>query len=142
MLKTIFLFVALCWMGSSLAAQNSPVGVWKTIDDETGEAKSHIEIYQKNGGFYGKVIKLLQKPADTRCEKCSGALKNQLIVGMEVLTGLTPYKDYWSNGNILDPNNGKTYSCSIWLENKNQLKVRGYLGVSLLGRTQTWTRIK
>ena len=143
MMKKITLFCLLLSLTAlaTLKAQNSPVGVWKTIDDNTGEAKSHVEIYQKDGKFYGKVLKLLLKPMDTVCDECPGDKKGKPVVGMDVLWDIEPYDDYWSNGEIMDPENGKTYSCSIWMEEENELKVRGYLGFSLLGRTQKWYRI-
>jgi uncharacterized protein (DUF2147 family) len=120
----------------------SPVGVWKTIDDETGEAKSHVEIYEKNGKYYGKVIQLLQKPNDTLCDACPGDKKDKKIVGMEILWDLEPYRDYWSYGQVLDPENGKIYKCSIWLEENDKITIRGYIGVSLVGRNQEWHRVK
>ncbi len=143
MKKSILLACAWTLMGWSVAAaQSSPVGVWKTIDDETGEPKSWVEIYEQNGKFYGKIVKLLQKPPDTVCDKCPGDKKGKPLIGMVILWDLRPYDDYWSYGQIMDPNNGKTYKCSIWLEDPDTLKVRGYIGISALGRTQTWHRVK
>jgi uncharacterized protein (DUF2147 family) len=126
----------------SLSAQDSPVGLWKTIDDETGEAKSHVRIVEKNGKLYGTVEKLLLKPQDTRCTACEGDKKDQLVVGMEILTDLEQDGKYWEDGEILDPNNGSVYSCYIEMESTDKLKVRGYIGFSLLGRTQYWYRVK
>ena len=126
----------------SLSAQDSPVGLWKTIDDETGEAKSHVRIVEKNGKLYGTVEKLLLKPQDTRCTACEGDKKDQLVVGMEILTDLEQDGKYWEDGEILDPNNGSVYSCYIEMESSDKLKVRGYIGFSLLGRTQYWYRVK
>ena len=82
----------------SLSAQDSPVGLWKTIDDETGEAKSHVRIVEKNGKLYGTVEKLLLKPQDTRCTACEGDKKDQLVVGMEILTDLEQDGKYWEDG--------------------------------------------
>jgi len=126
----------------SLSAQDSPVGLWKTIDDETGEAKSHVRIVEKNGKLYGTVEKLLLKPQDTRCTACEGDKKDQLVVGMEILTDLEQDGKYWEDGEILDPNNGSVYSCYIEMESTDKLKVSGYIGFSLLGRTQYWYRVK
>ena len=123
-------------------AQSTPAGIWKTIDDATGEAKSYVEIFEKDGKWCGKVIELLQDEPSTVCEKCPGAKKDQLVVGMEIMWDLQPYKDYWSYGRVLDPENGKTYKCSIWLTNGNTLKIRGYIGISALGRNQNWYRVK
>ena len=124
-------------------AQPSPVGTWKTVDDKTGEAKSHIEIYKKDGKLYGKITKLLQKPQDTVCEKCSGKKKNKPLVGMIVIDNLEAYKDYWQGGTILDPESGNEYGCSIWFEKDNakELKVRGKHWTGLY-RTQTWYRVE
>ena len=120
----------------------SPVGVWKTIDDETGEAKSHVEIFEKDGKLYGKVVKLLLKPADTKCEKCSGAKKDKPVVGMTIIEGMEKDGSEWEDGTILDPENGKTYTCKFWLseDDPNKLKVRGY--IAFFYRTQDWYRVK
>lgn len=128
---------------SSLNAQNSPVGIWKTIDDKTGEAKSHVEIYEQDGAFFGRVTQLLKSSPDKKCEECPGKKKDQPILGMVVLEALRPYRDYWKNGTILDPENGNEYGCSIWFENENtdELRVRGKHWTGLF-RTQTWYRVK
>ena len=138
-----FSLLAVMMMATVTAfSQASPIGVWKTIDDETGEAKSHVEVFEKDGKLYGKVVKLLLKPDDTICDKCPGDKKDQLVLGMQILEDLKPHKDYWKNGEILDPNNGKTYRCNIWFEDgkKDELMVRGY--IAFLYRTQTWYRVK
>ena len=135
-------FIATFLMLASLTAQNSPVGIWKTVDDNTGEARSHIEIFEENGKLYGKIVKLLQKPSDTVCDNCSGDKKGKPLIGMELLSGLKTYKDYWSYGRIMDPDNGKVYKCSVWMEGTDKLKVRGYIGFSALGRTQVWHKVE
>lgn len=113
-------------------------GKWKTIDDETKQAKSVIEIYKKSDGkYYGKVSKLLIKPADPNCSACKDDRKGKPILGMEVVRGLKKDGDEFTGGTITDPKTGKTYKCTI-TKNGNQLEVRGYMGVSLLGRTQIW----
>jgi len=129
---------------SALSAQNlSPLGLWKTIDDETKEAKSHMELYEKNGKVYGKVTKLLLKPADTVCEKCKGEKANKPVLGMILVNGLVKSGEVWDGASILDPVTGNYYDCTIWLSesNENELKVKGkhWTGLS---RTQTWYRIK
>ena len=120
----------------------SPVGVWKTIDDKTGEEKSHIEIYMEKGKLKGKVVKLLRKNAKQYCDKCSGDRQNKPILGMIVIEDLSKDGDDYSGGKILDPENGKEYKCTISLESKDKLTVRGYIGISLIGRSQTWHRVK
>lgn len=124
------------------AADATPVGTWKTIDDATGKAKSLVEISESGGQLHGKVVKLFNpsKPNPT-CEKCEGERKDQPIMGMEILWGLKKDGDAWSGGQILDPEKGKVYGAKLSLADGGQkLKVRGYLGISMLGRTQTWLR--
>ncbi len=124
----------------------SPVGTWKTIDDETHEPKSLVKIVEKHGKLYGTIIKLFRKPDEDqnpKCDKCEGALKDKPIIGMQILKGFSKDGDEWSGGKILDPHNGKTYSCILEvLDGGKKLKVRGYIGISLIGRTQIWERVK
>lgn len=125
-----------------LLGQGSPMGTWKTVDDKTGEAKSHIEIYQDGGKYYGKITKLLRRSSDTVCEKCPGKRKDQKLVGMVIIQDLEQKDDYWKDGKILDPESGKEYGCSIWFEDGNteELQVRGKHWTGLY-RTQTWYRV-
>ena len=139
-----FLFLSLLLTIATLSfGQTAPVGVWKTIDDETGEAKSHVEIYEKDGQLYGKIVKLLQRDPGVLCRECPGDKKNKPVLGMVIIEGLEPYKDYWRKGEVLDPESGNKYSCSIWLEDgkSEELKVRGKHWTGLY-RTQTWRRVK
>jgi uncharacterized protein (DUF2147 family) len=127
---------------SSIQAQ-SVVGKWKTIDEETGEAKSIVEIYEKSGKIYGKVVDILR--ADHKkdvCSKCEGAEKNKPILGMIIINGLKKDGSEYSGGTILDPTNGKKYKCYITLDSADKLKLRGYVGISIMGRTQYWKRVK
>ncbi|GIV28588.1 MAG: hypothetical protein KatS3mg027_2402 [Bacteroidia bacterium] len=126
-----------------LVGQNSIVGKWKTIDDETKKEKSIVEIYLKDNKLYGKVIKILTPGQENKvCSACEGENKNKPIVGMVIIDGLTLKGDEWTNGTILDPNNGKKYNCYLKLLSPNLLKVRGYIGFSLIGRTQYWYRVE
>jgi len=129
---------------SALAQEPSALGRWTTIDDETKKPKSVIAIYEEDGKLFGKIEKLYLAPNEVQnpvCDKCEGALKNQPIIGMVILRGLKKDDDEWSGGTILDPANGKTYKCKIAVEDGGKkLKVRGYVGMSLLGRTQHWLR--
>lgn len=119
------------------------LGKWKTIDDETGKAKSVVEIYENNGKIYGKIVEIFDKTKEGKlCSECEGAKKNKPILGMVILEGLSKKGKNWEGGTILDPNSGKVYKCTISLENKDKLKLRGYIGISLIGRTQYWERIK
>ena len=117
-------------------ADDSPIGVWKTIDDETGEAKSLVKIYERDGKLYGKIIKLFKNP-DATCDACEGEDYGAPIKGMVIMWSLEQDDDEWSGGKIFDPKKGKTYNCKIWLED-GELKVRGYAGPFF--RTQTWHR--
>ena len=127
MMRKVIFVLTLFMISASAWGQDSPVGVWKTIDDKSGEAKSHIEIFRENGKYYGKIIKLLRKGPDTVCEKCPGDKKNKKLVGMLILEDLAPHDDYWKDGSILDPESGKEYACSIWFEDgkSGELRVRG-----------------
>jgi uncharacterized protein (DUF2147 family) len=127
----------------SIAVQAQTVtGTWRTVDDETGKAKSILEVYESNGKLYGKVTQLLLKPSNTVCEKCTGDKKNQLIVGMIVLENMIMKDGFWQGGRILDPEKGRWYGCRVWLKegDPNTLVVRGSLGPFY--RTQYWQRVK
>ena len=123
----------------------SPEGYWQTVPDDDG-SPSVIHIWIENGEAFGDVVKIYPKPGrdpDPVCDKCKGDLKNKPVIGMAILNHLTPRNGKWSGGSILDPNNGKTYKCYIeMLENGEKLKVRGFIGISLLGRTQYWNRVQ
>lgn len=120
----------------------SIVGKWKTIDDETGEAKSIVELFLKSGKMYAKVVEVLDVAnKNSLCQKCSGEDKNKPILGLIIIKGLSKEGAEYTSGEILDPKNGKLYKCAISLESKDKLKVRGYIGFSLLGRTQYWHRV-
>lgn len=128
-------------------AQTTPVGLWKTIDDETGKEKSLVRITEAGGVLTGTVEKLLD-PArqDAKCDKCSDERKDQPVLGMTIVKGVKPNPDHpgrWDGGEILDPNKGKTYKVRITpVDGGKTLEVRGYVGAPLLGRTQTWSRVE
>jgi uncharacterized protein (DUF2147 family) len=143
--------LALGLLGATLApawAQTlGIVGTWKTIDDKTGKPKALIRIAeQADGSYSGTVIKGLVPGADPHriCTLCSGALKDQPMIGMTILTGLRQDAEHphsFSGGEIVDPDSGKTYHCNARLvDDGAKLDVRGYIGISLFGRTQTWIR--
>lgn len=116
------------------------LGQWETTDDKTGEKKALIEIYQKGDQYFAKIVDSYISEEGKLCDRCKGSKKNQPIEGLVIIEGLEKDGDEFNGGTILDPENGKTYKCYLELVNKSKLKVRGYLGVSLLGRTQYWTR--
>lgn len=138
MKKLIFSLAAVLFSFMSYA---QIVGTWKTIDDETGKAKSIMRIYKKTDGkYYGEIKELLIKPENETCVKCTGKLKDKPLVGLEILQKLAIDGDGWSGGTITDPANGKTYKCKAVINADGNLEVRGYVGFSLLGRTQTWIK--
>jgi uncharacterized protein (DUF2147 family) len=137
-LATTFIGTAALVRPEIADAFESPVGVWKTIDDESGEAKSLVKIYERDGKLYGKVQKLFKNP-DATCDACEGDDYGKPIVGMTILWGLEQDDDEWSGGKIFDPKKGKTYKCTLWLDD-GDLKVRGYVGP--FHRTQTWHRVE
>ncbi|HHL52214.1 MAG TPA: DUF2147 domain-containing protein [Flammeovirgaceae bacterium] len=113
-------------------------GKWKTIDDNTGKPRSVVEIYEKDGKAYGKILKLFREPGedpDPICDECTDYRKNQRVIGMTIITDMVRDGDEWEDGEILDPENGKVYDCKLWVED-GKLKVRGY--VAFFFRTQTW----
>ena len=124
-------------------ADQSPVGIWKQIDDKTGQAKSLIQIREVDGELVGNVMKVLRskKGPNPLCDQCSGDLKNKPVNGMEILKGMKPHGHSWSGGTILDPKSGDTYRCTMKvIDGGAKLKVRGYIGFALFGRTQVWLR--
>ena len=132
-----------CFM-TPFAVANSPVGQWHTLDEKTGELKSMVIIFEQQGVMKGRVEKVLRKDADpaAKCDKCSDDRKNQPVVGLEIIRGAKKAsgKNVWEDGEILDPENGKTYSLRLTpIENGAKLEVRGSFGP--IGRTQTWVRV-
>jgi len=133
------------FVSSTFANENSVNGPWKTIDDETGAAKSIVNITEEDGKLVGKISQLFRKPdedQDPKCDKCSGDKKDKPMIGMTILWDMKKNGDKkWDSGSILNPKEGKTYSCKLELiEGGKKLKVRGFLGFSLFGRTQVWER--
>ncbi len=130
----------------SQAQQLSPslqaaVGHWQVINDE-GKPGGQVETYVVDGKLFGKVTQLRPgRQPGAVCDKCSGELKNQLILGMVILRNFKPDGDDWTGGTVVDPDNGKEYKGKIWSVGKDKLYMRGFIGISLLGRTQSWVRI-
>jgi uncharacterized protein (DUF2147 family) len=123
---------------------SSPVGRWKTVDDITGKVKSVVSIWEQNGKLFGRVQKLVNpdpKNPNPRCEGCAGDQKGKPVVGLQIMQNLQKDGNGWSGGTILDPATGKIYKCLLSvLDGGTRLKVRGFVGFSLLGRTQYWLR--
>lgn len=134
--------LTVCLLWPLTARAQDVVGKWKTIDDETGEPRSIVEIFEKDGKVYGKVVKLLRSPEedpDPVCKDCDedDDRYNKKVIGMEIIRGMTKSDDEWVGGTILDPKNGRVYRCHLWVD-EDQLKVRGYWGPFY--RTQTWQK--
>lgn len=124
-------------------SQGKIVGLWKNVDDEDGKDKSHIQITEENGKLVATVVKLLPAATLKTCTSCKGNNKNKPIEGMKILWDLKKVSDTeYEGGQILNPKNGKIYDCFISLESADKLKVRGYVGISLVGKTQYWYRVK
>jgi len=126
------------------AAQSStPVGAWKTVN-ERGEPEGLVRIVEVAGELRGTVEKVYSPPApepDPVCNACSGERKDKPVIGMQILSGLRWDGAEYSGGEILDPNNGRSYRCLLRvIDDGRKLEVRGYIGISLLGRTQVWLR--
>ena len=144
-LVTVF---ALSFLSNNLRAQDNLIGTYKTIADEGPDkckAKSHLEIFEQNGAYFARIAKLLLEPQDKVCEKCKGDLKGKPLIGMVIMsemkkTGKTDadFGDEYAGGKIMDPENGKSYRCKIWVKG-DTLTVRGYL--LAFHRTQYWYRV-
>jgi uncharacterized protein (DUF2147 family) len=129
---------------AAFASELSPVGLWKTIDDNTGRPRGLVRIMEVNGEYQGKVEKIFIEPGEDpnpKCEKCDDARHNQPVIGMTILWGLKKQGDEYEGGAILDPESGKVYRARMKLDGEGgKLSVRGFIGFALLGRTQTWVR--
>lgn len=140
----LVLAIALFAFNFLIAQEQTIVGRWKTIDDETGVEKSIVSIYEKDGKYFGKIDTLFRTPdedPDPVCDKCpeDDPRYNKRVVGMVILEDMVQDDDEWKDGKILDPKKGKVYNCKMWLEDGN-LKVRGY--IFFLYRTQIWYRVE
>ena len=143
-MKSLLAAIFLVAGSASALAQVSPVGLWRSVDDKTGEAKAEIRISESGGALQGRIEKTLRKDAkpDAVCEECNDDRKGKPIAGLEIIRGgkKAEGKDVWEGGKILDPENGKEYRASFTpIDGGKKLEVRGYLGP--FWRTQTWNRM-
>lgn len=142
-MRNLLLILAFSVIGS-LSYSQTCVGKWTTIDDETGKKKSIVELYKYQDKLYGKITYLYPREGREEnpvCKKCTDDRKNKPLVGLQIVRFMSWDGGEWEGGTIVDPENGKSYSCKMWLEegNPNKLNVRGYVGPFF--RTQTWIRV-
>ena len=140
--------VAVTFLSVGLRAQNVVTGTWKTISDEgvnKGKADSYLEIFEKGGAYFARIAKLLLDPPDKVCDKCKGDLNNKPLIGLVIMSDMKKTGDFdkdfgdeYAGGEIMDPNNGKSYRCKIWVKG-DLMTVRGYL--AFFHRTQNWYRV-
>jgi len=141
--ETAIFYLTLVFLTSTKLFAQSVLGEWNTINPDDDKIESTINVYLKNNLLYAKIIKISDPlKQDKLCTACKGRNKNKPILGMIILFGLKKDGDEWNGGKILDPKTGKIYKCYITLKNKNTLKLRGYIGFSLLGRTEYWQKAK
>lgn len=136
----VLVLLALIPAAEASAQQLSPklqnaIGHWQIINSDGPGGQA--EIYLENGKLFGRVTQVRpgRTPRDV-CDKCSGEYKNQLILGMVFMRNFHPDGDDWVEGTVVDPENGKEYKGKIWAVGKDSLHLRGYIGISLLGRTE------
>jgi uncharacterized protein (DUF2147 family) len=138
----MIILIATC--SGAHAADLSPVGVWQTIDDNSGKPRGLVRITETDGEYQGTVEKSFPKPGEDpnpKCEKCEGVRRDKPVIGMTILWGLKKQGDEYDGGEILDPETGKIYRARIKVEDSGRkLNVRGFLGFSIFGRSQTWIR--
>lgn len=142
--------LCLSWFAMPALAADSPVGTWNQVDDDSGKVTSVIRITENEGTLSGTVLEVKNMTPEQiardgqppKCTQCEGERHNQPIEGMDIMWGLTRDGDHWEGGHIIDPSSGKVYKVKLSLTDQGQhLKVRGYIGFSLLGRTQVWQRV-
>lgn len=147
--KIALLILSIAAATQNIFASNDELsGLWRSIDDKTGFSKGIVEVTKdSNGNYNGKVVEILARPGytpKTHCTKCTGEAKNEPIVGLKVLSNMKPdpkKPGEYFGGMILDPLTGKSYKSRIKLNSTgNRLTMRGFVGVEVIGRSQTWIR--
>ena len=143
------LIIGAVLLGASLApvraAELSAIGLWEQVDENSGKAESWFRIIEHNGVYEGTIIKIFFKPGeseDFRCEKCEGAERGAPVLGMKLIKGMHRHGNTYEDGTITDPRDGSVYHALMRLSaDGRKLEVRGYLGISLFGRSQVWNRL-
>ena len=132
--------------GASLrAAEPSAVGLWEQVDEKSGKPESWFKITERNGAYEGNIVKIFFKPGEDEnwvCDKCEGAERGKPVLGLALIKGMQRNGSSYENGTIMDPRDGAVYRALMKLSPDGQkLEVRGYLGISLFGRSQVWNRL-
>jgi uncharacterized protein (DUF2147 family) len=142
LLAAAFVFISVASAQQPLTPKlQGAVGHWQVINAD-GSKGGHVQTYLENGKLFGRVTAARPgRDSNSLCDKCSGELKNQHIMGMIVLRNFHPEGDDWVGGTLLDPENGKVYKGKIWAVGNDKLGMRGYVGISLIGRSATWVRL-
>ena len=141
-MQKLYITLILLIITNSINSQ-SIFGKWYSTNDETGEIDSVIEVYKKQEKAFGKIIEIKNSERKNAvCDLCKDKNKNKPILGLNILNGLEKDGEEWSGGTILDPRNGNVYKCYIQLVQQDKLKIRGYLGLSIFGKTAYWQRAK
>ena len=141
-MRSVLLALLLCLATTAHAQTASPIGNWRTFDDHTGKERSLVRISDTPAGLSARILSTAD-PEDGKhvCDKCEGDRKNQPIIGLEFMRGMRPDGDEWAGGRVLDPETGSEYHCEMHLEDGGRkLVLRGYIGFSFIGRSQTWLR--
>jgi uncharacterized protein (DUF2147 family) len=144
-MKVALIMAALFLSAVSLSAAggaSTPVGLWKTVDDKTGEPRGLVRVYEENGEIWGRIEATLKpEEAHEHCDKCTDERKGKPVIGMVIMRRLKRNGGEYTGGDILDPDTGAVYRCKLKMaDDGRKLLVRGYLGISLFGRSQVWTR--
>ncbi len=139
-LQILFVLIFGMLTASSSIEAQSITGLWETYDDITKEKKAVIEIYEEQQLYFARIAESFVGQENATCQTCKGKNKGQPIIGLVIIEDIMKDGDEYSGGTILDPENGETYSCYLELMEENRLKVRGYLGFAIFGRTQYWLR--
>ena len=141
-LWSLFLVTAIAPIACRSAELASPIGLWKTIDDVTGSPKALVRIYEKGGKLFGQIERVFEAGAENQvCEACKDDRKNQPIIGLIIIRDIKREGDAYGGGDILDPDSGSVYRCKMHLDQGgDRLILRGYIGLSIIGRSQTWQR--
>jgi uncharacterized protein (DUF2147 family) len=141
-LWSLFLLASMAPIACRSAELASPIGLWKTFDDATGSPRALVRIYEKGGKLFGQIEKVFEAGAEKQvCKACKDDRKNQPIIGLIIIRDIKQEGNAYGGGDILDPESGSVYRCKMHLDQAGDLlMLRGYIGVSFIGRSQTWQR--